>query len=130
MFKSLTPESIAQPFARYAHGVAFSSSGSIVLTSGQLAIDVDGSIPVNAKEQAELCFSNINAILKSAGAKIDNVVKINAYVTDREHMAGYMEARDSWLSGISTLPASTLMIVTGFTRPEFMVEIEVVAALP
>ena len=39
-----------------------------------------------------------------------------------------MAARDGWLAGISRLPASTLVIVSGFTRPEFVVEVEVTAA--
>jgi enamine deaminase RidA (YjgF/YER057c/UK114 family) len=44
-------------------------------------------------------------------------------------MAGYMEARDAWLADVDRLPASTLVIVSGFTREEFRVEIEVVAAV-
>jgi enamine deaminase RidA (YjgF/YER057c/UK114 family) len=54
------------------------------------------------------------------------VVRINAFVTDRAHMPAYMAARDRWLHGIERLPASTLVIVSGFTRPEFKVEVEVV----
>lgn len=130
VIKSLIPKSIAPPFARYAHGVTVNTCGGIVLTSGQLALHIDGSIPVGAKAQADLCFSNIEAILAEAGTNADHVVKINAYVTGREHMEGYMQARDSWLADAATLPASTLMIVGGFTRPEFVVEIEVVAVLP
>ena len=57
-----------------------------------------------------------------------NVVRINAYVTDRTHMQGYMRSRDRHFPG--TPPASTLMIVCGFTKPEFLVEIEVSAAAP
>ncbi len=45
-------------------------------------------------------------------------------------MAGYMAARDAWLTGTARLPASTLVIVAGFTRPEFLVEVEVTAAAP
>jgi len=45
-------------------------------------------------------------------------------------MAGYMAVRDRWLEGLETLPASTLVIVSGFTRPEFVVEVEVTAAAP
>jgi enamine deaminase RidA (YjgF/YER057c/UK114 family) len=57
---------------------------------------------------------------------LEDVVRINAYVTKREHMAGYMAVRDRTFG--EPPPASTLMIVSGFTRPEFLVEIEVVAA--
>lgn len=130
MIKSLVPETIAPPFARYAHGVAIGGSGGLVMTSGQLALRRDGSIPEGAEAQAELCFANIDAILVDAGTSADHVVKINAFVTGREHMAGYMAARDAWLANVAHLPASTLMIVSGFTRLEFLVEIEVIAVLP
>ena len=53
-----------------------------------------------------------------------------AFVTARDHMAGYMAARDAWLADVTRLPASTLVIVSGFTRPEFLVEVEVTAAAP
>jgi enamine deaminase RidA (YjgF/YER057c/UK114 family) len=57
-----------------------------------------------------------------------DTVRINAFVTDRAHMGGYMAARDRWCAGMERLPASTLVIVAGFTRPEFKVEVEVTAA--
>ena len=130
MIKSLVPESIAPPFARYAHGVSVSSSSGLVFTSGQLALSVDGTIPTGAEAQTDLCFENIEAILSEAGTNAAHVFKINAFVTHRDHMAGYMLARDRWLSNTPTLPASTLMIVSGFSRPEFVVEVEVIAVLP
>jgi enamine deaminase RidA (YjgF/YER057c/UK114 family) len=55
-----------------------------------------------------------------------DVVRINAYVTDRAHMAAYMAVRDRMFP--RDAPASTLMIVSGFTRPEFKVEVEAIAA--
>ena len=71
----------------------------------------------------------VAAILAEAGAGPADVVRINAFVTDRAHMADYMAARDRWLAGVTRLPASTLMIVSGFTRPEFLVEVEAGAAV-
>jgi enamine deaminase RidA (YjgF/YER057c/UK114 family) len=87
----------------------------------------DGSIPKGAEAQATLIFSNIDLILAEAGTSKAGTLRVNAYVTDRAHMAGYMAARDAWLAEVPHLPASTLMIVSGFTRPEFVVEIEVIA---
>ena len=55
-----------------------------------------------------------------------DIVRINAYVTDRAHMSGYMAVRDRYVA--QPPPAPTLMIVSGFTRPEFRVEVEVIAA--
>jgi enamine deaminase RidA (YjgF/YER057c/UK114 family) len=62
------------------------------------------------------------------GVRAADTVRINAFVTDRAHMGGYMAARDRWCAGMARLPASTLVIVAGFTRPEFKVEVEVAAA--
>jgi enamine deaminase RidA (YjgF/YER057c/UK114 family) len=126
--RQITPPDIAPPFARYAHGVEVPPGRRLVFTSGQLGLAGDGTIPEDAGAQAEICLANIDAILRAAGAGREDVVRINAFVTDRAHMAGYMAARDRWLAGVSRLPASTLVIVAGFTRPEFKVEIEVVAA--
>ena len=128
--EALEPEGIAPPFARYAHGVLVPAGYRFVFTSGQLAVAADGSVPEGEEAQAELIFSNINSILAEGGAGRADVVRINAFVTDRAYMAGYMAARDRWLAKITRLPASTLVIVSGFTRPEFKVEIEVIAAVP
>ena len=56
------------------------------------------------------------------------MVRLNAYVTGRQHLAGYMAARDRFV--VDPAPASTLMIVSGFAREAFVVEVEVLAALP
>lgn len=126
--RMLTPPTIAPPFAAYAHGVEVPAGARLVLTSGQLGLAADGSVPAGAEAQARLCFRNCAAILAQAGMGPADVIRINAFVTDRAHMPGYMAARDAWLEGITRLPASTLVIVTGFTRPEFLVEVEVTAA--
>ena len=126
--KTLNPVAIAPPFAAYAHGVEVPPGARLVVTSGQLALARDGTVPIGAEAQAALCLANCAAILAEAGMGPQDVIRINAYVTARDHMAGYMAARDAWLAGVARLPASTLVIVTGFTRAEFLVEVEVTAA--
>jgi enamine deaminase RidA (YjgF/YER057c/UK114 family) len=126
MFRFLTPKTIKPPFARYSHGVEIPAGNRLVLCSGQVGIKPDDSIPEDPAAQAELCFSNIAAILGEAGLSLSDVVRMNAYVTDRTYLRAYMDVRDRLFS--DPAPASTLMIVTGFARPEFKVEIEVIAA--
>lgn len=126
MNRPLLPSSIAAPFARYSHGVAVPAGSRIVFCSGQLGVAADGSVPDGAEAQAALCFGNIAAILAEAGMALSDIVRVNAYVTGREHMAGYMRVRDRFVG--DPPPASTLMIVSGFSRPEFVVEVETIAA--
>ncbi|MFK7792089.1 MAG: RidA family protein [Devosiaceae bacterium] len=118
---------MAPPFARYAHGVAIEGGTRMVRTAGQLAIAKDGSIPLGAEAQAKLVFENIEAVLAEGGLGKNDVCHLFAFVTARAHMAGYMKARDAWLADVPKLPASTLIIVGGFTREEFVVEIEATA---
>jgi enamine deaminase RidA (YjgF/YER057c/UK114 family) len=126
--KAVPVADIAPPFAAYSHGIEVLAGSRLVFCSGQLGLGPDQSVPPDCEGQAEICFGNIKAILKGAGMTLENVVRINAYVTAREHMAPYMRVRDRLFAHHP--PASTLMIVGGFTREEFHVEIEVVAAAP
>lgn len=126
--RAITPDDIPPPFAHYAHGVMVPAGYRIVFTSGQLGIDAAGHVPADALDQARICFANCAAILAAADMSAADVVRINAFVTDRAYMAGYMQARDEFIAGLDRLPASTLVIVSGFTRPEFKVEVEITAA--
>ncbi|PJE36587.1 enamine deaminase RidA [Pseudooceanicola lipolyticus] len=126
--RRFSPSSIRPPFARYAHGVEVPAGARLLVTSGQLGLRPDDSLPEDAEGQAAQCFANITAILAEAGMTPGDVIRINAFVTDRAHMAGYMAARDAWLAEVADPPASTLVIVSGFTRPDFKVEVEVTAA--
>jgi len=124
--RPLSPPTIRPPFARYSHGVEVPPGARLVAVSGQLGVGPDDRAPQGAEAQARLCFANIAAILAEAGMTLADVIRLNAYVTGREHMAGYMAARDAVVG--DPAPASTLMIVGGFTRPAFVVEIEALAA--
>ena len=130
MFKAIAPTGIRPPFANYSHGIEVPADFRLAVLSGQLGTDARDRVPELAVDQATICFGNVDAILADAGMSRANVVRINAFVADRDYMAGYMAARDFWIEGIDPPPASTLMIVSGFTRPEFKVEIEVLAAAP
>lgn len=122
----LTPETIRRPFARYSHGVEVPAGARLVFASGQLGIAPDDLIPNDVGEQADLCFRAIGEILKEAGMGFADLVRINAFVSDRNYLKPYMDSRDRHVA--APPPASTLMIVSGFARPEFKVEVEVVAA--
>ncbi len=126
VLKHLLPQDMAAPFAAYSHGVKIRAGGEMIFCSGQLGIAPDASVPEEAGAQAEICFENIRRILRDGGMDFSDVVRINAYVTDRAHMRPYMDVRDRLFP--QPAPASTLMIVSGFTREAFKVEIEVLAA--
>jgi 2-iminobutanoate/2-iminopropanoate deaminase len=124
----ITPPGIRPPFARYSYGVEIPRDYRILICSGQLGISADDQVPSSVEAQTHLCFQNIAAVLRDAGMSMADLVRINAYVVSRDHLKGYMSVRDEYIG--DPPPASTLMIVSGFSRPEFLVEVEVIAAAP
>lgn len=124
----LIPATIAAPLARYAHGALLPAGARIIRTSGQLGLAANGSVPESVVDQAAICFGNIRAILAEGGMGVDDICHISAWLTDRADLADYMSARDAFLAGSGILPASTLLLVAGFSRPEFKIEVEVMAA--
>lgn len=126
MKQAINPSSIRAPFGNYNHGLLIPAGGRLLVTSGQLGIHPDDSIPDDISDQAVLCFEAIGAILEEAGMSFADIIRISGFVTRREDFATYMEVRDRYT--VPPLPVSTLLIVSGFTRPQFKVEVEVTAA--
>jgi len=126
LLRYLVPQTIRAPFARYSHAVEITGPARWLICSGQLGVSVSDKIPETADAQAVLCFEAVAECLAAANMSFADVVRINAYVTDRDYMTPYMTVRDRYIG--SPEPASTLMIVSGFARPEFKIEVEVIAA--
>jgi enamine deaminase RidA (YjgF/YER057c/UK114 family) len=121
-----TPAALHPPFAKYSHGMEVSAGHRILFASGQLGITREKHVPEDAAGQADLCFKAIGEILASAGMGFKDIVRINAFVTDRAHLKDYMAVRDRYVA--EPPPASTLMIVSGFAAEIYKVEVEVIAA--
>lgn len=126
MKKTFNPPAVRRPFGNYNHGLLVPPGASLLVTSGQLGIGLDDAIPPDVTGQAELCFSAIQCILEEAGMSFADVIRISGFVTRREDFAAYMAIRDRYT--LEPKPVSTLIVVGGFTRPEFLVEVEVTAA--
>lgn len=107
------------------------TGGRLVFVSGQVGRDKQGKMPSDFRGQAAGAFANLKAALAAAGAKPEDVVKLNYYVVGLNHekLLALREARDQWLDGRHP-PASTLAGVQALAQEDIQVEIEAVAALP
>ena len=123
---AISPKSLAAPLARYSPAIEVPAGARLVFASGQLGIDASGQTPEGAEAQAELCFASLRAILAEARMEPSDIVRLNAFVSDPAYLSDYMRVRDRHVG--DPPPASTLMVVTGFSRPQFKVEVECVAA--
>lgn len=78
-------------------------------------------------EQSQAVFGKIKALIESAGAQMNDVVKVNIFVTDIKRREEVWKARSEFFSG--DFPVSTLVQVAALARPDLLVEIEAVAIL-
>ena len=124
MKRPINPASIRAPFAQYSHAVEV-PAGRMMFASGQLGVSPDDKVPEETETQAVLCFENIKAILREAEMTLADVARFTAYVTDRAYFSVYGAVRSRYVTGNAF--ASTLVIVSGFTRLEFKVEVEITA---
>ena len=126
MNRAVMPASIAPPAARYAHAVLSEAPGRLLHVSGVVPVAPDGTVPDDIGDQATVVWANIAAILAEAAMAITDVVSITTYVVAGHELAPVMAARDVACAG--HLVASTLVTVPALVRPEWLVEIAVVAA--
>jgi len=101
-------------------------AGGWIHVSGQVALRDGAVVGIgNAEQQAEQCFANIATVLAAANAKLEHVVKITCYLTDKEAYGGFATARNRLLT--AQAPASTVVIVKELLMPELLMEVEAVA---
>lgn len=124
----LIPETMPKS-AGYSQ-LAIVTGGKIVFIAGQVALDKSGKVvgKDDFRTQVKQVFENLKAAVEAAGGSFRDVIKLNSYFLDLSHLAEFREVRDQYID-TSKPPASTAIQVTRLFRPEFLLEIEAVAAL-
>jgi enamine deaminase RidA (YjgF/YER057c/UK114 family) len=122
------PPGLAPPTG-YSH-VAEVRSGRLVFVAGQVALDERGAVVGvgDHRQQAEQVFRNLGAALAAAGAGFSDVVKLTFYLLDVAHLPEIREVRDRHVDREHP-PTSTAVEVRRLVRPEFLLEIDAVAAV-
>lgn len=105
--------------------------GSTVFVRGQVGQELDTAVNVgigNAEVQAEQAMANIKQLLSEAGAKLEHICKVTIYLTDPRFRETVYRTVGRWLKGV--YPVSTGLVVSALARPEWLVEIDVIAVIP
>ena len=126
MLTQHTPPGISAPSSAYSHGVSAPADARWLYVSGQVGLNPDGTLAGDGAAQMAACWTRIFAILEDAGMTKENIVKVTAFITDAALVGTYREVRDAHMDG--HLTASTLLVILGLAHPDWVVEIEAVAA--
>jgi 2-iminobutanoate/2-iminopropanoate deaminase len=121
-----TPE--AKPVANYKMATR-REGGQLLYVSGQVAWDTSGNIvgKGDMRTQARQVFQNLRQVLQAAGGDLKDLMKITTYITKIEDFPAVAEVRSEVFQG--ELPASTLIVVKSLFHPDFLIEVEGVAAV-
>jgi enamine deaminase RidA (YjgF/YER057c/UK114 family) len=122
----LSPDTLPEP-PGYSHVVS-ARPGRVVWTSGQVAMDADGTPapPGDWEAQTRLCFENVGRALEAGGAAWADVVKLTYFVVDVAALPTVRAVRDEFVNAEDP-PASSLVQVAALFRPDLLIEVEAVA---
>jgi len=123
------PVTLAKPFANYAHVVTAEGAKKLVFCAGQVAADGEGRVlpPDDFEAQAKMVMENLTKALAAGGAKISDVTKITIYICNPHDVPKARELLQTYFKGHP--PGSTLCILRGLANPNFLLEIEAIAAV-
>ena len=107
-------------------------AGRLVVIAGQTALDRDGRLigKDDFAAQAAQVFLNLGAALQSVGCSASDLVKLTVFLRNMSDLAAYREARNRFFATVTppAAPAVTLIEVSKLYGPDFLIEIEAIAA--
>jgi enamine deaminase RidA (YjgF/YER057c/UK114 family) len=105
----------------------------LVFIAGQTALDRHGTLvgKNDFAAQAAQVFHNLGVALQAAGCTASNLVKLTVFLRDMDHLFTYREARNRFFATVTppAAPAVTLVEVSKLYGPDFLIEIEAIAAI-
>lgn len=109
------------------------TASRIIFISGQTALDRDGNLVGKSDfaAQATQVFRNLASALAARGCDASNLVKMTVFLTDMNNLGCYREARNQFFASVTppAAPAVTLIEVSKLYGPDFLIEIEAIAAV-
>jgi enamine deaminase RidA (YjgF/YER057c/UK114 family) len=120
------PTAVAPPFGAYSHAIEVPPGARWLYVSGQVGVRPDGTMGEGTAGQVEWAFRNVVAVLEAAGMGPGDLVRLNQYLIRREDAPLLRQVRAQVIGDVR--PASTLIVVAGLAAPDWLVEVEAVAA--
>lgn len=107
------------------------AKGQMVFVRGQIGQDLETSESVaigDPEGQTRQAMANIKQLLEEAGSQLGHICKITIYIVDPRYREAVYREVGRWLKGVH--PVSTGLVVSALARPEWLVEVDVIAVIP
>ena len=118
---------LAEPNGHFAQ--ATKAAGQLVFISGMTARNAEGGITGigDVTAQTHQVIQNLQAAVEAAGGTLDDIARVDVYVRDIGDFDAIHAVRRQYFTGVA--PASTMVEVSAFTRPDYLIEINAIAVL-
>jgi enamine deaminase RidA (YjgF/YER057c/UK114 family) len=111
----------------YAQGFVVPPGCGLLFISGQIPVDAEGATPFGFEAQCRQAWRNVVTVLRSADLRIENLVKVTTFLSDRKYADINAEVRRGLLG--EHRPALTVIVADIFDGG-WLLEVEAVAAIP
>lgn len=121
---------LAVPNGHFAHATYTDGPGRVVYISGMTARNKEGGITGigDIKAQTHQVCQNLDAAVRAAGGTLDDITRLDVYVTDMEQFEAIHEVRREYFTG--TPSASTMVEISRFVKKEYLIEMNAIAFIP
>jgi enamine deaminase RidA (YjgF/YER057c/UK114 family) len=115
----------------FTQAIEVQGGASLLFIGGQNGDDANGVLAVDDPgAQAQQALANIQTAVESAGGSVENIIKLAITVTDRSCIEPGFRSWGAFWAGRSNPPTVSVSIVVGLANPQWLVEVEAIAALP
>jgi enamine deaminase RidA (YjgF/YER057c/UK114 family) len=127
--RRINPRTIARPFANYAHVVTVEGAKRLVFCAGQVAADASGKVlpPKSFEAQTKMVMKNLKNALAAGGATFSDVTKVTIYICNPHDVPKARGILSDYFG--KKPPGSTLCVLRGLANPNFLLEVEAIAAV-
>src|SRR5581483_5606437 len=128
MKKQIQTDRLRQPSGHFSQAIAIEAKGTLVFLSGMTARRADGTIAGigDIEAQTRQVCENLKAAVEAAGGTMEHICRVDVYVRNMEHFDKIHKVRREYFK--APAPASTMVEVTKMVSPEYLIEINAIAA--
>jgi reactive intermediate/imine deaminase len=129
MKKQIQTYKVREPSGHFSQAIAADARGQLVFISGMTARRPDGTIAGvgDIEAQTRQVCENIKSALEAAGGTMDDVCRVDVFVRNMEHFDRIHKVRREYFK--AQPPASTMVQVSGFVSPDYLIEINAIAVI-
>lgn len=126
----ISTDRIGRPSGHFSQAIAADARGRLLFISGMTSKRADGNIagPGDIEAQTRQTCENLKAAVEAAGGTMADICRVDVFVKSMADFDVIHRVRRQYFP--DPPPASTMVQISGFTHPDYLIEINAIAVVP